>query len=103
MRHFMYIEAQNTQGKREHRCAAQVYIIEVYAVLLLAVFPFYNKGHYFSVLSDRARFFCVATWLMVTALLVSDRRRGGGEPGILGQLRKKPWSIRSWQRSSWLA
>lgn len=100
---FMYIDTQKTraaqwtQGKHGNLRAAQRHIVGAYAALLLTVFPFYNTDHYFSILSDRARFFQAATWLMAAALLAewglySLRRRkaGGGSetPGIQWRFRR---------------
>lgn len=98
---------------REHCRTAQERILEAYTVLLLVIFPLYNTDHYFSILSDRARFFRTAAWLMAAALLAegalhrlkhagnASRNRWAG--GIRERIRQIPSSMRFWQHSFWPA
>lgn len=87
---------EEIKKKQECRRAAQGHILEAYTVLLLAVFPFYNSDHYFSLLSDRAGFFQAATWAMAAALLAEEVphririREGARRCGIRGWIRRIP-------------
>lgn len=63
---------QEIREKQKNCRRARRHILEAYIVLLLAVFPFYNTDHYFSLLSDRAGFFQAATWVMAAALLAEE-------------------------------
>lgn len=87
---------EEIKKKQECRRATQGHILEAYTVLLLAVFPFYNSDHYFSLLSDRAGFFQAATWVMAAALLAEEVlhririREGARRCGIRGWIRRIP-------------
>lgn len=89
----MHKERQEKTGRSR---VSKTYILEAYTVLLLAVFPFYNTDHYFSLLSDRAGFYRTVTWVMAAALLAetvlhgSRTREGIRQDSIWGLIRQAP-------------
>lgn len=89
----MHKERQEKTGSSR---VSKAYILEAYTVLLLAVFPFYNTDHYFSILSDRAGFYRTVTWVMAAALLAetvlhdSRTREGIRQDSIWGLIRQAP-------------
>ena len=46
------------------------WVVRVYVVVLTVIFPFYERNQYFSLLSDRTKFFKYCTSLMILALSV---------------------------------
>lgn len=81
---------EDKQTQQADRRAARGYILEIYTALFLAVFPFYNTDHYFSVLSDRAGFFQIVTWAMAVTLLVEEglHRFRTGKDARMGSVRE---------------
>lgn len=70
-------------------------IMQIYIFAMFVVFPFYNTDMYFSLLSDRTRFFKTATLLMVASLMIEWVRH----TVILSEEDEKSFSLSLWIKS----